>query len=134
MTWRNVHLVIGAAGLLVFILQGQYMGGTLGVPELPDVQRMLYRSAHIYLMLACAMNLGSGFFMPASGPEGILQKLASVSMLAAPPVLLYSFFTEVSAGTIDRPLLSIALYLLFGAAVLLGIAGAWQRFRPGAPG
>lgn len=134
MTWRNVHLATGALGLLIFVLQGQYMAHALGAPELPDVQRMLYRSAHIYLMLACALNLGTGFFMPRAGPQGVLQKLASISMLVAPPMLLASFFTEVSADTIDRPLLTIALYLTFGAAVLLGIAGAWQQFRPGKPG
>jgi uncharacterized membrane protein len=134
MTWRRLHLVIGGLGLLAFIIQGQYMARALGVPDLPDVQRMLYRSAHIYLMQACAINLCVGFFIPVAGPRGVLQKLASLSMLAGPPLLLASFFTEISSHTIDRPLLSIALYLMFGAAMWLVIATAWRRFRRRIPG
>ena len=44
---RTLHLAIGAAGMLLFVLAGQYMARLAGVPELPDTERMLYRSNHI---------------------------------------------------------------------------------------
>ncbi|MAT91557.1 MAG: hypothetical protein CME59_03055 [Halioglobus sp.] len=130
MTWRGLHLALGTAGLFLFILQGQYMARVLGVPELPDVQRMLYRSAHLYLMLACAANICAGYFIEPGRYSGFLPRLCSVLLLVSPVLLLVSFFTEVNTATIDRPLLSIALYLLFAAVALLASHALWRRFRP----
>lgn len=133
MAWQRLHLVLGTLGLFVFILQGQYMARVLGVPDLPDVQRMLYRSAHLYLMLACAANICAGYFIDPAQNGGILPRLCSVLLLVSPALLLVSFFTEVNTRTIDRPMLSIALYLLFAAVALLASHALWRRLRPVSP-
>jgi len=130
MLWRKLHLMIGTLGLFLFVLQGQYMARVLGVPDLPDVQRMLYRSAHLYLMIACAANVCAGYFMDAAHYRGLLLKLCSAALLLSPVLLLLSFFTEINTASIDRPMLSIALYILFGAAVLLATHALWLRIRP----
>jgi len=129
MLWRKLHLSVGILGLLLFVLQGQYMARVLGVPELPDVQRMLYRSAHLYLMLACAANVCVGYFMTAGHSPGVLQRLCSVLLLVSPAMLLLSFFIEIDDRGIDRPLLSMALYLVFAAAALLATGAVAARLR-----
>lgn len=133
MNWRALHLIVGTTGLLLFVLQGQYMGRVLVVPELPELQRMLYRSGHIYLMLACAANICAGYYLPRAGNGGLLRALCSLLLLAPPPMLLLSFFTESSGPTPDRPLASTALYMLFAAAALLASHAMWLRLTGRAP-
>jgi hypothetical protein len=134
MNWRKYHLIIGTLGLLLFALQGQYMARVLGLPELPDVQRMLYRSAHIYLMLVCAVNVGVGFAMTEQQRTGFLQGFFSLVLLLSPALLIGSFFTESSGETLDRPLAIATLYLIFLSAALLATQAIWQRLRKPSPG
>lgn len=127
MSLRTLHLSIGILGLLVFVLQGQYMALVLNVPELPDTQRMLYRSAHIYLMLASALNLCVGYFRNPADRPGLIEKIASLLFAVAPAVFLVSFFTEVNEQQIDRTLASLGLYGVFFAAALLGLTTLLKR-------
>jgi len=122
---RNIHLAVGILGLALFVLQGQYMARVLVVPELPDMPRMFYRTAHLYLMLASALNIAAGAWLPAA--VGRLQALCSALLLAAPPLLLWSFFYESTAGAEYRNIASYALYMVFGAAVLLALQALWRR-------
>ncbi len=118
MDLKRAHLIIGIIGLLIFVLQGQYMARVLVVPELHDTQRMLYRSGHLYLMLASGINIALGCFMP-TGPASWLQRLCSALLLLAPLLLLGSFFVEVNEQSIDRVMTSLGLYAIFGAVALL---------------
>ena len=127
MHWRTLHLVTGAAGLLLFVLTGQYMQHVANVPALDDAQRLMYRSLHLYLMGASAGNVLVGYYMATDQAMGFLRGAASVALIISPLLLAVSFFTET--GTLDRVLASLGLYLLFGAAALLLIAEAWHRFR-----
>ena len=80
-SFRNFHLVIGGLGLLIFVLQGQYMTHALGVEHLPDAPRMMYRSAHIYLLLACVANVSVGYYLIPSTAVNYLQRLIGVILL-----------------------------------------------------
>lgn len=52
------HFWIGVGGMCVFALTGQYMDRVLDhLVGMSDGPRMLYRSAHIYILLASMMNL-----------------------------------------------------------------------------
>ena len=133
MSWRNCHLVVGALGLALFILQGQYMARVLGVAELPDAARMMYRSAHIYLLLACVANVCVGYYMTPSVVVSKVQRLTGVILLVSPVLLIFSFFSESSDATLDRPIAKTALYLLFGAALLLVLSEIYRRVRGRAP-
>jgi hypothetical protein len=125
--WRNSHLLVGGLGLLIFLLQGQYMGRVLGMETLPDGERMLYRSAHIYLMLACVANISVGYFLTPERTLNHLQRLISVVLLLCPALLVWSFFTESSTATLERPIASYTLYLLFGSGVLLLLQELYSR-------
>jgi len=129
MSWRNVHLLIGGLGLVLFLLQGQYMARFLGVAELPDAARMMYRSAHIYLLIACVANICAGYFMTPAVMLNHLQRLVGVVLLLSPALFTWSFFTESTVATLDRPIAKTGLYLLFGAAALLLLDEVYRRIR-----
>ncbi len=131
MHWRTVHLILGGLGLLLFVLTGQYMQHAANVPELADTARLQYRSLHIYLLGACAANVFVGFYMSPADTLGKLRGLVSVGLLLSQLLLAVSFFIEAPAGTMERPIASIGLYLLFGAAALLVIAETVNRFKAG---
>lgn len=123
----TLHLTLGTAGLLLFVLQGQYMIHVLAVPELADGPRLMYRTGHIYLLFASALNVCLGVYMPRS--PGKLQLLASALLLVAPLMLVYSFIAESTSGELHRPATVYALYMVFAAAVSLLLARALDAFR-----
>jgi hypothetical protein len=53
---KRIHLVFGLSVMVVFLLTGQYMEYVHN-RLLPDGTRVLYRSRHIYLLLAGLINL-----------------------------------------------------------------------------
>lgn len=132
--WRRCHLLVGGLGLLVFVLQGQYMARVLGMETLPDGARMLYRSAHIYLMLACLANIAVGYFMTPEWTLNHLQRLIGLVLMICPALLVWSFFTESESVTLERPIVSYTLYLLFGSGVLLLLQEAYRRYTSGRSG
>jgi len=127
MKLQYVHLSVGTLGLLLFIVQGQYMANILAVPELGDGARLMYRTGHIYLMLASALNVFAGCYLPHS--RGKLQTGASLLLLLAPLMLIYSFFAESTSAELDRPATVFAMYFLFAAAVMLLQAKAIEVYR-----
>ncbi len=129
MSFRNCHLVVGGLGLLLFVLQGQYMARVLGVEHLLDAPRMMYRSAHIYFMLACAANVCVGYCLAPKAATTPVQRIAGVLLLIAPALLLYSFFAESTSVALERPVAQMALYLLFATAVLLLLHEVYRRLR-----
>ncbi|TXH69105.1 MAG: hypothetical protein E6Q88_09525 [Lysobacteraceae bacterium] len=115
------HLLMGLLGLLAFVLGGQYMHWALdGLEGTPPAPRLLYRSAHIYLLLSSLINLFIGLYLqPATRRSYVwLQGLGGLALLAGPPVLTISFFIESPAAQLDRPLAATALYLALAGAVL----------------
>ncbi len=126
---RNLHLLIGGVGLVLFALQGQYMARFLGVETLPDAARMMYRSAHIYLLLACVANISAGYFMTPVATVSRMQRFIGILLLLTPALFIWSFFVESTIATLDRPIAKMGLYLLFGAAVLLLLDDVYRRIR-----
>lgn len=129
MSLRNCHLVIGAVGLLLFLLTGQYMARVVEVPDLPDVDRMLYRAGHIYLLLACTANVFTGYALPPGERAGWVQRLSSSILIITTFVLAWSFFVEPPVGELDRPVTRTALIVLFAAPAILVLDSAISRFR-----
>ena len=129
MTWRICHLVVGGLGLLLFILQGQYMARAIGVMDLPDAERMMYRSAHIYLLLSSLINVGVGYFMTPSFVLNYLHRIVGIVLLLSPALMLWSFISESTNVTLDRPIGRTGLYLLFGSGVLLHLSELYSRIK-----
>jgi len=87
---KLLHLLVGASAVFVFLLTGQYMdyldvrSGALG-----ETARVMYRSRHIYLLLAGLVNLGLGSYYSygARGRRRALQVLGSALVLLAPALI-----------------------------------------------
>lgn len=121
---------MGVLALATFALTGQYMHWGLDhLKGLPDATRLLYRSAHIYLMFAGLCNLLAGLHCPefAKLSARRLRIVGSALLLVSPALFVLSFFSEISLG-VDRPLLRLGIYASFGG-VLLQAAGAWVERR-----
>src|SRR5215210_5883094 len=94
---KRLHLVVGVATLVVFLLTGQYMDylhvrtGVLG-----ETARVMFRSRHIYLLLAGLVNLGLGSYFSDRGRgwRRGLQLLGSALVVLAPALMLAAFFAE----------------------------------------
>ena len=55
---RKFHLLFGAAVVVAFLLTGQYMDKYLNhLAGAPDGLRMLYRTRHIFILMAGLLNL-----------------------------------------------------------------------------
>ena len=124
-----MHLWVGAMAILLFILTGQYMARMANVPELADMDRLLYRSNHIYLLLAAIVNVAVGSYMPGKPDLKLVQRICSYLLLSLPVLLAYSFFVEPQAGDLERPITQASLFLAFGIAVLLIIREFFQYFK-----
>ncbi|MBT8102764.1 MAG: hypothetical protein KJO95_07320 [Gammaproteobacteria bacterium] len=123
---RKTHLWVGVIGLIVFVVQGQYMDLVLGhLAHMADAPRMLYRSSHIYLLLVSVLNVALGLYMKSDDPvlHPRIQALVSAIVLMAPIGLLAGFFLEPAMQDLARPYTRPALYALFGIGVFLSLMG-----------
>ena len=111
---RRLHLAVGAAALVAFVLTGQYMDRVHAhLDGMADAPRMLYRSAHIYLLFASLINLLLGVYLRAAGDAvgRLLQLAGSVALLATPVLFAIAFFTEPALDELVRPWARPAIYL-----------------------
>jgi len=131
---RRLHLIVGLAGIFAFLGTGLYMDQFHGnLRGYDNTVRMLYRSTHIYLLLAAIINVMSGLYLrPAdSTVRRTMQGLGSAALLAGPPLFLAGFCTEPYLSDLARPWSKIAIYLSLAGAVLhlLAALPAWTRNR-----
>ncbi len=124
---RAALLVVGTLGVLGFLATGQYMKHALdGMQGMADLPRLLYRSAHIYLLWAGLANLLAGVAL-SPVPQPLVrwtQRAAGALLMLTVPLFAVSFFVESPTGLIDRPLASLGNYL-GGAGVVLAVYAAW---------
>jgi hypothetical protein len=131
---RNAHLVVGVLGLVIFLLTGQYMhwwhGHLLGMSDRP---RLLFRSAHIYLLWSSLLNTLLGLYFRPYEVRWcrMLQGLGSLVILAGPPLLLGSFFVEPWLLELTRPFARPAIYTAFGGTLAHLVAGIGELRRDG---
>ena len=118
---RTSHFFVGVIALAAFLLSGQYMHHFLEhLKGMPDGSRLLYRSAHIYLLWASLLNLLLGsYLMPIiQGRLRHLQFVASLMVLSAPLCIGFSFLTESDAQELNRPFARIGIYLAFVGCIM----------------
>ena len=119
---RRLHFWLGALGIVGFLLTGQFMDKVYNhLQGLPNDVRMLFRSSHIYFLLASVANLSLGLHLQTftDSVKRFLQYIVSAIFLVAPFVLLAGFFTEPHMDDLWRPYSRLALYGLFGAGLIM---------------
>jgi hypothetical protein len=128
---KLVHMVFGLAVLVVFVLTGQDMAlyhGHLG--GMADGPRMLYRSRHIYILLASLLNLGLGAYLTRGLDRRtqILQVVGSGAIILATCLLVAAFFFEAPTGEIRRITYARnGIFLMLGGTMTHVIAS--MRYR-----
>ena len=119
---KRIHLIVGALGLVGFLLQGQYMDLVHAhLEHMDDAPRMLYRSNHIYFLLTSLLNVVMGVYLPDGRPpvRPIVQWVTSWIVLLAPALIMVGFLLEPGMQDFVRPFTRPALYGLFGVGVVL---------------
>lgn len=116
---KRLHLILGLVVLVVFLLTGQYMEYVHN-RTLPDGQRMLYRSRHIYFLLAGLVNLGIGLYFTyrPNAWRRILQVTGSLLLMIAPVIVLTGFFYEPALGPAHTTVARWGIYAVAAGTVL----------------
>ena len=94
-----------------------------------DAPRMLFRSRHIYILLASLLNLSLGTYLKHQPPDWrrSLQLVGSVLITAATCVLVAAFLYEPLHGNLNyTPFSHYALYLIAAGAITHVIVGNTQ--------
>jgi hypothetical protein len=132
---RRFHLVVGLVGVVAFLLTGQYMDRVHNhLAGMDPTPRLLFRSTHIYLLLASLVNLALGLYLtPAVGPWRTWLRHAGSALVLSGPVLLgIGFFVEPWLTGLDRPYSRPALYgALAGMLLHASSAGGRASTREG---
>lgn len=125
-TWPRAHWLIGLLTLIAFPLTGQYMMHMAGVPDLQEVPRLIFRSRHLFLLLAAVANLA----LSTSKPVSVIQRIASALIMLSPFLLIAAFFTDPARGLRSSQMFHLSMYGLFIAGVLLAIGNRPRVHRP----
>src|SRR5829696_2123370 len=118
---KRVHLIFGALIVLGFLLTGQYMDKYYNhLVGMPDGPRLLYRTRHIFILLAGLLNLGIGayFTYRIETWQRTLQLLGSLLIFSASVLFVIAFFYEPNLSDLDTPLSHWATYTIAAGTVL----------------
>ena len=103
---QRLHLIMGLIGIAAFLTSGLYMHfGHNHLRGLDDTTRLLFRSTHIYLLLASLVNLALGMYVaqPVAGWRCWIRRTGSVLVLAEPVLFALGFAVEPWLTGLDRP-------------------------------
>ena len=129
-------MTVGMVALVGFILTGQYMDRVHDhLTGMPDGPRLLYRSAHIYLLFAALLNLLLGAYLRLADHRAVrvVQQAASVVLLTLPVLFTVAFFREPALAGLERPWARPAIYMSV-AAVLAHVLAQRQASAVGSSG
>ncbi len=109
---RILHLIVGLLGVVAFLASGLYMHfGYDHLRGMDDVQRLQFRSTHIYLLLCALVNLALGLYLvPVTGWRHWLQLPASAIILTTPFLAAVGFYYEPWMTDLYRPYSRLAAY------------------------
>ena len=119
---KRFHFWVGVIGIIIFLMTGQYMYHWHAHLEgMADGPRMLFRSAHIYFLLASVINLVVGFYLTPKSLQHrkYTQIIISILVLLAPVLVLIGFFVEPHLSELSRPYSTFGMYALFAVAILI---------------
>lgn len=123
---KRLHLWVGAVVLVVFLLTGQYMDYLeVRTNALGETARVMFRSRHIYLLLAGLVNLGVGAYFEyrEHGWRRRLQLVGSALVIVAPLLMLAAFFAEPGAPGLKRHFTLPAVVILAVGTLLHALSG-----------
>jgi hypothetical protein len=118
---KRFHLIFGLLLFIGFVLTGQYMDKWHDhLRGMSDGPRMLYRSRHIYILLAGMLHLGIGayFKYQLDNIRRILQIGGSLLITIASLLFIYAFFEEPAMTNLYTPYSRKGIFILVGGTAL----------------
>src|SRR5678816_1151840 len=112
---RDSHKTIGIITVLIFVGTGVLMRFHYSrIYDRNHLVRMMFRSIHIYILLAGLLNIAIGIYMVVSSEprKRNTQLLGSICLLIAPAVLIGAFFYEPALATLERHVTQAGIILL----------------------
>lgn len=129
----NIHRIVGIMMAFAFIGTGAYMHFESGQLEgMEDTQELLFRSIHIYLLLASLVNfaLGIHYWVHPQKTFRTIQTIGSTLIGLAPVLFLLAFFNEPFFLELERPFSRPGIYAITLGLFLHMIAWYQARFQP----
>jgi hypothetical protein len=123
---KKIHLVFGACVVVAFLLTGQYMDKVYNhMHGVADAPRLLYRTRHIFILLAGLLNLAIGayFTYRTEAWQRTMQLLGSLLIFAASVLFLIAFFYEPGLVNLRTPLSHWGTYTIAAGSVLHVVSG-----------
>jgi hypothetical protein len=117
---KRIHLAFGILVFVAFLLTGQYMDKVYNhMQGVPDDIRLLFRTRHIFILLASLINLGIAAYFTKRRTllRRVLQALGSALIFTASVLFIVAFFYEPLLTGLYTPLSHKGSY-----AVVAGIA------------
>src|SRR5215831_21241086 len=102
---RRIHLIVGLAAVLAFVITGQVLHfHQLKLAASPADVHLMYVSRHIYLAGAAMVNVCLGLYLhlQKASWRGLLQIVGSIPILFSPVLLTLAFFQESPLGIAGR--------------------------------
>ncbi|MDT5123996.1 MAG: hypothetical protein QOC96_3478 [Acidobacteriota bacterium] len=127
---KPLHLIFGFLVLVVFLLTGQYMHRYYNhLVGMSDAPRLLYRTRHIFILLAGLLNLGIGIYFSYRQQlwRKILQWLGSSLIVLASLLFIAAFFYEPKLADLYTPLSHWGTYTIVAGTLFHLISGVQQR-------
>jgi hypothetical protein len=130
---KKLHLIFGIFALVVFLLTGQFMhryyNHMVGVE---DSVRLLYRTRHIFILLAALLNLGIGIYFNERHQtwRKILQYLGSALIVTGSVLFMAGFFYEPKLENLYTPLSHWGTYTVVAGTVFHLFSSARQKVMP----
>jgi hypothetical protein len=110
-----IHTITGIITTLVFLVTGLLLRFHFTrVYESNYLVRMMFRSIHIYILLAGLLNIAFGIYLAMSDSprRRATQLFGSICILSAPVVLIAAFFYEPVRESLERHVTLIGIVLL----------------------
>jgi energy-coupling factor transporter transmembrane protein EcfT len=127
---RKLHLIFGIFALIAFLLTGQYMDKYYNhMVGVPDGIRLLYRTRHIFILLAGLLNLGiAAYFTYRLQPwRRVLQVIGSVLIFVASLLFIAAFFYEPKLSNLYTPLSHWGTYTIVAGIALHLVSSIGQK-------
>lgn len=123
---KKFHAVFGLVVVSIFLLTGQYMDKYLHhLHDMPDGPRMLYRTRHIFILLAGLLHIGIGsyFTLRTTQTRRVMQLLGSALIVIATVLFVVAFFYEPELTNLKTPLSHWGMYSIFAGTFLHLLSG-----------
>jgi hypothetical protein len=117
---RRAHLLVGVAGVLVFVATGAYMRLSYHMDSIDPAHRVLLRSRHIYILFSSLLNLALAMRAHSVNHNWRLglRRVGSCLVLIGPFMLVTAFFREATHSQLDGHLVAPAIFAALAGTLL----------------